>query len=122
MMETEAGQDCSFRHQNRDAFSAWEEASSPLPKKAGKGLGIVTAFWVAGRASIRLNQTCRLSRPSTETLAQGCDRTQGEEVGLVSREVVSDRPIAVTYEITDFGKTALGFLEVLKDWVENHQI
>ncbi|MGD1865797.1 MAG: hypothetical protein ACFB0D_14705 [Phormidesmis sp.] len=33
-----------------------------------------------------------------------------------------DRPIAVTYEITDFGKTALGFLEELKDWVEQHQL
>ena len=45
-----------------------------------------------------------------------------EETGLVRREVISDRPIAVTYEITDFGKTALDFLEELKDWVEHHQI
>jgi DNA-binding HxlR family transcriptional regulator len=45
-----------------------------------------------------------------------------EEAGLVTREVVSDRPIAVIYSITDFGKTALGFLESLKDWAERHQI
>lgn len=42
-----------------------------------------------------------------------------EETGLVTREVVSDRPIAVTYTITEFGKTALSFLEELKNWVEN---
>ena len=41
-----------------------------------------------------------------------------EEAGLVTRKVVWDRPIAVTYEITDFGKTALGFLEKLKGWVK----
>ena len=45
-----------------------------------------------------------------------------EAAGLVKREVVSDRPIAVTYEITEFGKTALGFLEELKDWAERYQI
>ena len=45
-----------------------------------------------------------------------------EEVGLVRRKVVSDRPIAVSYEITEFGKTALGVLEELKSWTEKHQI
>ncbi|NEP14276.1 MAG: hypothetical protein F6K14_29600 [Symploca sp. SIO2C1] len=45
-----------------------------------------------------------------------------EEVGLVKREVVCDRPIAVTYEITEFGTTALGFLNELKNWAEEHQI
>ncbi len=45
-----------------------------------------------------------------------------EKAGLVKREVVSDRPIAVTYELTDFGRSALAFLENLKDWVESHEI
>ncbi|MEM7770760.1 MAG: helix-turn-helix domain-containing protein [Cyanobacteria bacterium P01_E01_bin.6] len=45
-----------------------------------------------------------------------------EEAGLVKREVVCDRPIAVTYEITEFGKTALGFLEALKNWSEANSI
>ena len=39
-----------------------------------------------------------------------------EARGLVKREVRSTRPIAVTYEITQFGKTALGILEQLKYW------
>jgi DNA-binding HxlR family transcriptional regulator len=45
-----------------------------------------------------------------------------EEAGLVKRDVVSDRPIAVTYAITPFGQTALGFLEALKTWSEQHQL
>ena len=45
-----------------------------------------------------------------------------EETGLLKRDVVSDRPFAVTYEITEFGKTALGFLEELKHWAEKNNI
>lgn len=43
-----------------------------------------------------------------------------EAYGLVERTVLSTRPIAVTYEITEFGKTALGILEQLRDWTEEH--
>jgi len=45
-----------------------------------------------------------------------------ESQGLVIREVISDRPIAVTYEITEFGRTALDILKRLKDWSEEHGI
>ena len=45
-----------------------------------------------------------------------------EENGLIHREVISERPIAVSYQLTDFGKTALGFLEDLKIWSESHQV
>ena len=39
-----------------------------------------------------------------------------EEIGLITREVLNDRPIAVAYEITDFGRSALGILKQLKNW------
>lgn len=45
-----------------------------------------------------------------------------EKSGLIERKVLSLRPIAVTYEITDFGRTALGFLEELKKWSEDNNI
>ncbi|MEO0836937.1 MAG: transcriptional regulator, partial [Cyanobacteria bacterium J06642_3] len=32
------------------------------------------------------------------------------------------RPFAVTYEITDFGRTTLSFLEELKQWAEEQNI
>jgi len=43
-----------------------------------------------------------------------------ESQGLVIREVICDRPITVTYEITKFGRTALDILKRLKNWSEDH--
>ena len=48
--------------------------------------------------------------------------TEMEDMGLVQRKVINTKPIAVTYEITAFGRTALGVLENLKDWAEAHGI
>ena len=45
-----------------------------------------------------------------------------ESTGLVERQVLSTRPIAVAYEITNFGRSALVVLEHLKDWAENQRI
>ena len=45
-----------------------------------------------------------------------------EQIGLVKREVLSTRPIAVAYTITQFGQSALKVLEKLKDWAEQHNI
>jgi DNA-binding HxlR family transcriptional regulator len=41
-----------------------------------------------------------------------------EALGLVKRTVLSTRPIAVAYEITDFGRSSLTVLEQLKEWAE----
>lgn len=45
-----------------------------------------------------------------------------EQTGLVRREVLSTRPIAVAYEISEFGRTALGILEQLKEWTEENEL
>ena len=45
-----------------------------------------------------------------------------EEAVLFKRHVICDRPIAVTYEITEFGKTALGFLAEFKHGSEANNI
>ena len=45
-----------------------------------------------------------------------------EATGLVKRKVINTKPFAVTYEITDFGRTAIGFLEELKKWSEEQNI
>ncbi|MBE1299892.1 MAG: transcriptional regulator [Alteromonadaceae bacterium] len=45
-----------------------------------------------------------------------------EEEGMVLRKVISDRPIAVTYELTEFGRTALKILDDLRIWSETHNI
>lgn len=45
-----------------------------------------------------------------------------EQQGLVSRHVLSTRPIAVAYEITEFGRSSLAVLDQLRAWAEQHQL
>lgn len=45
-----------------------------------------------------------------------------EEAGLLARRVLSTRPIAVAYEITDFGRSALDVLDQLRAWSEQQHI
>lgn len=45
-----------------------------------------------------------------------------ELAGLLERRVLSTRPIAVAYEITDFGRSALEVLDQLRDWAETQEI
>ena len=45
-----------------------------------------------------------------------------EEEGMVIRKVISDRPIAVTYELTEFGRSALHILEQLRLWSELNDV
>ncbi|GGP86399.1 MULTISPECIES: winged helix-turn-helix transcriptional regulator [Shewanella] len=45
-----------------------------------------------------------------------------EAQGLVTRHVINDRPIAVSYAITDLGRTALDILERLKEWADEYVV
>lgn len=45
-----------------------------------------------------------------------------EEIGLLKREVIQERPIMVQYRITQFGQSALGILDQLKDWALEHDL
>ena len=45
-----------------------------------------------------------------------------EATGLVERRVLSTRPIAVAYSITDFGRSALSVLDQLRAWAEDQDI
>ncbi|MEM9815856.1 MAG: winged helix-turn-helix transcriptional regulator [Cyanobacteria bacterium P01_D01_bin.6] len=63
-----------------------------------------------------------LSQGGASQKLVGQRRQEMEGAGLIKREVISDRPIVVVYAITDFGRSALDFLEILKVWVESQQI
>ena len=45
-----------------------------------------------------------------------------EAGGLLERRVLSTRPIAVEYAITDFGRSALAVLDQLREWAETEGI
>ena len=45
-----------------------------------------------------------------------------EAQGLITRTVVTERPLAVLYEMTDFGRSSLDVLDELRIWAEAHDI
>jgi len=45
-----------------------------------------------------------------------------EARNMVTRTVISERPIAVNYALTDFGRSALKILDDLRIWSESNNI
>jgi len=45
-----------------------------------------------------------------------------EKQGLIKRNVISERPIAVSYEITEFGTSAMHVLKQLRKWVVEKEL
>jgi DNA-binding HxlR family transcriptional regulator len=78
-------------------------------------------LWHLKDGPVRFNELSRMLGGASKKMVD--QRLKELEVqGLVTREVISDRPIAVAYEITDFGRTALDILEKLKDWTQENNI
>ncbi|MEO0336422.1 MAG: helix-turn-helix domain-containing protein [Pseudomonadota bacterium] len=85
----------------------------------GKWKGSI--LWHLKDGPIRFNDLARhLGGASKKMISQRLKEM--EELGLVDRELLSERPIAVNYSITKFGKSALGFLEDLKNWSEKNKL
>ncbi|MEO0801226.1 MAG: helix-turn-helix domain-containing protein [Cyanobacteria bacterium J06642_2] len=85
----------------------------------GKWKGSI--LWHLKDGPVRFNDLARqLGGASKKMVSQRL--REMEEVGLVKREVVNMRPIAVAYNITPFGQTALKFLNELRAWSENHNL
>lgn len=85
----------------------------------GKWKGSI--LWHLKDGELRFNELARqLGGASRKMVSQRLQEM--EETGLLTRRVVSTKPIAVAYGITEFGRSALGVLEQLKDWTEAHGI
>ncbi|CZF81069.1 putative HTH-type transcriptional regulator YybR [Grimontia celer] len=70
---------------------------------------------------VRFNDLARqLGGASKKMIDQRLKELENE--GMVLRKVISDRPIAVSYELTEFGQSALKILDDLRNWSEAHQI
>lgn len=93
------------------------------PCSIERGMRILGGKWKASilwhlkDGPVRFNELSRMLGGASKKMVD--QRLKELEVqGLVTREVICERPIAVTYEITEFGRTALTILERLKDWTE----
>ena len=85
----------------------------------GKWKGSI--LWHMKDGPIRFNDLARqLGGASKKMISQRLKEM--EDLGLVQRELLSERPITVKYSITKFGKTALGILEDLKNWSEKNKL
>jgi len=83
----------------------------------GKWKGSI--LWHLQEGPVRFNDLARqLGGASKKMVTQRLKEM--EETGLVKRKVLSTRPVAVAYEITEFGRSSLSVLEQLKVWAENN--
>ena len=83
----------------------------------GKWKGSI--LWHLKDGPVRFNELARqLGGASRKIINERLKEMEG--IGLVSRTVLSDRPIAVQYEITDLGRSTLEILDLLRIWTEKH--
>ena len=83
----------------------------------GKWKGSI--LWHLQDGPVRFNDLARqLGGASKKMVAQRL--REMEEIGLVKRKVLTTRPVAVAYEITEFGRSSLNILEQLKEWAEDN--
>ncbi|BDU39217.1 winged helix-turn-helix transcriptional regulator [Vibrio nigripulchritudo] len=105
--------------------SVTNRCTGPCPIE--RGMRLLSGKWKASiiyqlkDEPVRFNDLARLlSGASKKIIDQRLKELESE--GVIVRKVISERPIAVTYELTEFGRTALRILEELKNWAENHPV
>ena len=75
-----------------------------------------TILWHLKDGPVRFNDLARqLNGASKKMITQRLKEM--EEAGMIKRCVVSTKPLAVTYQLTEFGTTALKFLKNLESWM-----
>lgn len=85
----------------------------------GKWKGSI--LWHLRDEPLRFNELARRMGGASRKMVS--DRlTEMARMGLVEREVLSTKPVAVRYSVTAFGRSTLGILEQLKEWAEAHDI
>ncbi len=85
----------------------------------GKWKGSI--LWHLKDGPVRFNDLARMLGGASKKMINQRLKEM-EEQGLLVRTVLNDRPIAVAYSITDFGRSSLAVLEQLKLWAEAHDL
>ncbi|MET1412548.1 helix-turn-helix domain-containing protein [Roseibium sp. HPY-6] len=98
-----------------------QECTEPCPIERGMrilgGKWTGSILWHLKDGPVRFNDLTRmLGGASKKMIAERLRQLEARR--LVSRTVLKTAPVSVEYEITDFGRTALGFLDELRIWSE----
>lgn len=95
-----------------------------MPCAIERGMKIIGGKWTGSilwhlkDGPVRFNDLSRMISGASKKMVTERLR-QLEAQGLVRREVAETKPLSVFYEVTDFGRTALGFLDELRKWSES---
>ena len=101
---------------------ALEACLEPCPIE--RGMRIVGGKWTGSilwhlkDEPVRFNDLARMIGGASKKMIAERLR-QLEKQGLVTRSVIDTSPVSVEYSITEFGRTALGFLDELRKWSED---
>ncbi|MEO1656459.1 MAG: helix-turn-helix domain-containing protein [Pseudomonadota bacterium] len=82
----------------------------------GKWTGSI--LWHLRHEPVRFNDLARMVSGASKKMITERLR-QLEAYGLITREVLETSPVSVQYAITPLGRSALGFLDELRKWVED---
>ena len=88
-----------------------------------KGMRIIGGKWTGSilwhlkDGPVRFNDLARMVGGASKKMITERLR-QLEMQNLVRREVMDTAPVSVQYEITELGRSALGFLDELRKWSE----
>ncbi|MCT8160071.1 winged helix-turn-helix transcriptional regulator [Pseudoruegeria sp. SHC-113] len=99
-------------------------ASCTEPCSIENGMRIIGGKWTGSilwhlkDGPLRFNDIARVVGGASKKMIAERLR-QLEARGLVRREVMDTAPVSVQYEVTDLGRTALGFLDELRKWTES---
>lgn len=110
-----------IRQDKRGRKSVDNECKTPCAIE--RGMRIVGGKWTGSilwhlkDGPVRFNDLSRMIGGASKKMI--AERLRQLEVQrLVRREVTEAKPLSVIYEITEFGRTALGFLDELRRWSE----
>ncbi|MEM0514680.1 helix-turn-helix domain-containing protein [Pseudoalteromonas sp. YIC-827] len=97
------------------------------PCSIEKGMRLIGGKWTGSiiyhlkDEPVRFNDLTRmLGGASKKIIDQRLKELEAQ--GMVLRKVINTRPIAVTYELTEFGRSALHILDELRIWSESNDI
>ena len=110
-------------HEDKQGRRQVEDAClEPCPVE--KGMRIIGGKWTGSilwhlkDGPVRFNDLARMIGGASKKMITERLR-QLETQGLVTRQVMDTAPVSVQYEITEFGRSALGLLDELRKWSES---